>query len=151
MEPSQNPYAPPQAVVADTPEIDDRGSKPKEAVVAVSLIWTSLALGAVHAAIIWGFLTSTSSVGMVLAIQIFSFLLVAWLAVKISAGRNWARITYLVLFLIGTPAFVMGELQEFARAPIPGTLGLIQFGLQVGAIVLVFGPGRRWFRRARRA
>jgi hypothetical protein len=85
---------------------------------------------------------------------LFGFLIgvlpLIFLARKIDRGRNWARITLLVLVGGGLilPFFVAGI--------VPTTLsGRAVFGLeslmQVTTIALTFiGPGRYWFRRVTR-
>jgi hypothetical protein len=76
----------------------------------------------------------------------------AFLIFKISTGKNWARITYLVLFIIGMLPAVPVILGEFSRLPVVGALSLAQVGLQLFALVLLFTkPGSGWFRKVAEA
>src|SRR5215510_12692932 len=90
----QNPYAAPQAQVADA-EPGLPAHKPSQVVLAVRLLWGMLALGVVNSAVQWPKLVETTPPEMIIAIQLVTFGIIAWLTIKISSGRNWARITYL--------------------------------------------------------
>lgn len=64
----------------------------------------------------------------------------------IGKGRNWARITFLVLFIIGIPSAVF-PLQSLAANPISGLLGIGQTVIQIIALVFLFQkPSSDWFR-----
>jgi hypothetical protein len=65
----------------------------------------------------------------------------------IERGRNWARITYLVLYLVGLPFFVLSLLATWRYSLIAAGSGLVQTLLQTVALVLLFlRPSREWFR-----
>ena len=74
----------------------------------------------------------------------------AFVIAKVSAGRNWARIFWLIMF---TPSITLnialGYLSaEFTRAPAMGALTLLQMGMVVYALFLLFTqPGSVWFRK----
>jgi hypothetical protein len=82
---------------------------------------------------------------------------VIWLVIgfKISQGRNWARITFLVLsliglvlFLISLPFYVFYVRAEFGRSPILPVLSVLQGAFQVTGILLAFTPpANDWFRK----
>jgi hypothetical protein len=141
-----NPYAPPCAPVADVfiPQ-----GKPAQIVLAVRLIWASLAVGSAYFVAASLMTRDVLSVGPLIAGLLLGFsigvLPPLFLAYKIDQGRNWARITLLVLVGVGLilPFFVAGI--------VPTTLsGRVVFGLeslmQITAIALTFiGPGRHWF------
>ena len=75
------------------------------------------------------------------------WLFTAYLVAMVEKGRNWARITYLVLFLLGLPFLVMSYWANWRMAPIAALSGTTQTLLQAVAVVLVFVPAsRRWFR-----
>lgn len=143
---NENPYAPPQAPVADAalPPMD----KPEQVSRAVMLFWISLGLGVISTAFQWEYLTSLAGVGFALYVQAFTVAIYSWLIYKISRGRNWARITFLVLLLIGIIPFLSQLPLLFARSPAAGVIAFGQSALQIWALYLVFSePGRRWFRR----
>ena len=72
---------------------------------AVILLWASLALGVVRTVMQIMAQDTTEKImgGFIIATPII--LIVAWLIYKISKGKEWARIAYLIIFIIGiTPA-----------------------------------------------
>src|SRR4051812_25320964 len=98
-----SPYDPPKAIVGDNPEAGALVKKAPQIVLATRLLWAVLGLGVINSALQWRFLTAMVSVGLVLSIQLLSFAVLAWLTSKVAGGRNWARITYMVMAVIGLP------------------------------------------------
>jgi len=112
------------------------------------MLWASLALGIVTSLLDRRFLGSVAAPGFTVGILVVVFGLTAWLVVKISAGRNWARITFLVLFLVGAVPYALNLVAMFDRSVLTGAVSAIQFALQLCALYLIFtGPGAGWFRR----
>ena len=142
----RNPYKPTEASVADLngPKVD----RPEQVTKAVGLLWLTLALGLIGSALQWQYLTSLSGVGFALYVQVVTFAVLAWLIHKLSRGRNWARITFLILFIIGLAPGLMQLSATMGRSPIAAVIGGLQFALQAWALYLTFSePGRRWFRK----
>jgi uncharacterized membrane protein len=75
--------------------------KPQSIVVAVNLLWVSLAVGLVKMLLDFAHLTGAGPAAFTNFVLLFTFALIGVLISKISAGRNWARITLLVLFVVG--------------------------------------------------
>ena len=146
---NHNPYTPPQAPVSDAAEVSQPAQKPKQVSMAAQMLWATLALGVINTALQWKYLMAVFSVEMLVVTQLLTLGIAAWLTIKISAGRNWARITYLVLTIVGLPAILLQLPATFARAPVSGLVGGVQLVLQLYALYLIFfEPGRRWFRRS---
>ena len=62
--------------------------------------------------------------------------------------QNWARWTFLVLFVIGLPLSVPQLLATFQTSALSAVLGLVQLLLQVYAFFLIFtGNAKDWFRK----
>lgn len=122
--------------------------KPQAVVTAINLLWASLAVGLVKMLLDFSNLSAVAPAAFTNFVLIFTFALIGFLIFKISAGRNWARITFLVMFVIGvlpTLPFVLGE---FSRSAVVGALSVAQIGLQVYALFLLFTqPGSSWFRK----
>ena len=78
----------------------------------------------------------------------FLVLGIMWLFIHmIGKGRNWARITLLVLFIIGIPFSILPLMNSLSANPISGLLGLGQSVLQIVALVFLFQrPSSDWFR-----
>ena len=73
----------------------------------------------------------------------------AWLIHKTNIGRNWARITLLVLYVVGVllaiPAFFMGPPTSIFYIGV----FIIQAALQAVALFMLFSSDARpWFRAA---
>jgi hypothetical protein len=144
----RNPYAPPLAPVRDpiryTP-ID----RPRQVVLATLLLWAGLALGIIAK---WAFERGSFDTALPVYIAVPSamvgFVIRGWLTVKIYMGRNWARMTLLVLALLGLIAFLVNVSRVFARSP---TLVFVRIGLTallLAALVLLFTrPSSEWFKR----
>lgn len=77
--------------------------------------------------------------------------LLALVALKVGAGRNWARWLFAVGYVLGSFMFVVSLFlapQLFRSLPVvlQGS-GIVQFALQSVALVLLFiGTSRQWFR-----
>jgi len=124
--------------------------KPAAVRQAIGLLWTSLAIGALKLPLDWAYLSSRASVAFNAFVIIFTFAVTAFFIWKIGQGKNWARIVFLVLFLLGVVPFVLIVRPEFARSPTSGLLSTVQFGLQAVAFFLIFAsPGKEWFQSRR--
>ena len=123
---------------------------------AIMLILLALALGVPRAYLEWTQVreqfasTPHVSTSVAMMIPLFTFAIILglmlWLIWMIGRGRNWARITYLILFLLGLPFSIGPLVQSFSLFPLSASIGLAQMLLQIVALVLLFtGAARRWF------
>jgi hypothetical protein len=150
----RNPYAPPQAVVAD-PRIEyDLSTRPREVNVAVKLLWIGFALGVLASLLNWQYaIAKTSWLYFVLG-QAFGVAIGVWFIHKIATGRNWMRILFLIFMIIA----VVGLLAALLWAPLREVyaeaftrnsfiaLRIVPYVLQLAALVLVYTrPARIWF------
>lgn len=132
--------------MTDTAKDNPPPPKPVQVDLAVRLLWLTLGLGVVNSALQWKYFASTMSMGMLLWVQFATFAVLAWFTTRISAGRNWARIAYLVMLAVGVPVLFTEFQAVFGRSVVAGSISVAQFLLQLVAMALVFtGPGRRWF------
>ncbi len=143
---NRNPYAPPGATVADGDQEPAR-EQPLAIRRAVVLMWASLSLNILILVIDWRFQISQTPVLVLLVSQAFGIGLAVWLIVKITAGRNWARIVYLVLLALGLIFIVPEILDSASRAAHVAGLRMIELGMDFATMYLVFFPGRDWFRK----
>ena len=122
--------------------------KPSQIDTAVSLLWASLAIGFVKSLMDMQHMGSQASPAFINFILISVIAVMVLLIVFISKGKNWARITFLVLFVLGSLPSVPLLLGEFTRSPVLGAFSIIQFVLQVIALYLIFTkPGSSWFKK----
>lgn len=64
---------------------------------AVNLLWASLAVGLGKMLMDFSHLGAAAPAAFANFVLVFTFALICFLIFKISAGRNWARITFLVI------------------------------------------------------
>ncbi len=122
--------------------------KPQPVVIAVNLLWASLVVGLVKMLMDFSNLSAVAPAAFTNFTLIFTFALIGFLIFKISAGKNWARITFLFLFVIGVLPVLPFVVGEFSRSAVFGALSVAQIGLQVYALFLLFTqPGSSWFRK----
>jgi hypothetical protein len=121
--------------------------KPAAVSKAVMLLYTSLAIGVVNFLLfIYWSLNMQGDLGT-LAIGMFAaYAFMVWLIYNIDEGYNWARITLLVIFLIGLPIHIRALVNMLSFSYICDGLGLSKDGLQIVAFTFLFGRGARpWF------
>ena len=123
-------------------------SKPSSIRLALGLLWLGFAIGPLKLVLNWSYLVSRSGVGFNLFVIGFvsaTYCLFLW---KISEGRNWARIVFLVVFVLGVLPYVFILRSEFSRSPLLATLSILQAGIQGWGLFLLFtSPGKEWFRQ----
>jgi hypothetical protein len=101
--------------------------------------------GAVYAAHATALPLAANSI--VFAIGVSGICIDAFVVYKIFRGRNWARITYLVLFLLGIVFAVHGFTLLLERSPTRAALSLVVQAARFIALVLLFTrPSGAWFR-----
>ena len=123
-------------------------ARPGEVTLAVRLLWLSIAIGSLTSGLRVAGLVSGASlvVALLIAIVIFGFYL--FLVSRISAGRNWARIVFLVFFLIGLPFSILNNLAELRKSVLFGSISILIAVIQVVATYLLFTKNsNRWFRQ----
>jgi hypothetical protein len=146
---SHNPYSPPAANVADAPP-PPRGERPRAVKIALALLWLGMGLAIVIQLVDVHDPARGLNMGLVIGSQVVGIALNVWLFVKIGAGRNWARIVYVVLIGLSLPIQGFAIKLIFTRSMLIGLMVAASVITNIVAMVLVFGPGRAWFRNAAR-
>ena len=143
-----NPYRAPQAPVDDFIHEEDRGERPEAATRAVALLWITLVIQAAGLAFIWRLYKLFGPIDfMVAGIITGTWVMNAFLVAMIERGRNWARITALVLYLLALPFLVLSIMATWKMSPLAAGGAALQLVLQTIAMVLLFGrASREWFR-----
>jgi len=147
----ENPYHPPRADVFDIPVEDTRIERPQHVFYAVALLWLNLVIQAVGLAFMWHwFRVATPEFLIVTILTTAIWILNACLVAMIERGRNWARITYLVLFLLNAPLLVTSIWLVYRYSMISAGSAGVQLLLQTAAQIMLFvPPAGAWFRGAR--
>lgn len=108
--------------------------------IAVKLLYLALFLGILSLIINASELLEIMSLGFFYYLLIFTYGFYFYIVYKIGEGKNWARITYLVLFIIGICLVVF--------SPTLNMLGSIVLILEIIALILLFGnKSSKWFKR----
>ena len=133
----------------------EKKSRPSKVSIAITLLWIVIAVGVVSST--FNFSNSLEianasglGLGWLIFTLYFTFLIVAFFIWKIGQGKNWARITYLVLFIIGVPFTIYSYLtSEISMLSIiPGIAGMI---VQIIALVFLFQKqSSDWFNSNKR-
>ncbi len=144
-----NPYAPPNALVADMPPPRVVSACPASVLWAVRLLWASLALGAVYIA--FRPLRPPPSGMSPLGLRAIGLVVILapwlWLVLKIAAGRNWARLTWIIVAAVGTLWMLISPEKVIRLDPLGRASFTIQTTLQLTAMMLLLSPrARRWFK-----
>jgi membrane protein implicated in regulation of membrane protease activity len=119
---------------------------------AIGMLYASLVLGALNLAYVilqykqnplYGMQHGGNDIGSI----IFGLLVTWFLIVKISKGKNWARLVFAVLFVLGAVVVVPAIALLYAAMPISALITGLQTLLQFIGVVLLFVPSSNaWFR-----
>lgn len=132
-------------------------AKPQKVDTAVKLLYASLGLGIISSVLFPPGLDEVSSFGSALNDSLFIFFTagltfgLTWLLIyMIGKGKNWARITFLVFFIIGIPlsivTFPLFLLLSYTPV-IDVSLFLVQTGMDLVALVFLFQEeSSAWFK-----
>jgi hypothetical protein len=145
---SRNPYSPPTASVADPPP-PVATPRPREATLAVRLLWLSFALGLGTGLVRQSWAGVMEWVIGLISIGLYGAL-IAWLILKVGRGRNWARITYTVLLVLSYVS-ILTSWSTYAAAyrghPEMIVLDGIDTLADLGGLYFMFTkPANAWFR-----
>src|SRR3989344_9654693 len=93
----------------------DKQDRPDKVSTAITLLWIIIVVGVISST--FNFSSSLEianasglGLGWLIFTLYFTFLFLAFFIWKIGQGRNWARITYLVLFILGVPFIIYSYL-----------------------------------------
>src|SRR5688572_27887858 len=150
-EPLNNPYQVTRAEVDDLAPAEERGEKPMTVSVAVVMLWLSLIIQLAGLVWAWQLFTWGPTVIRVLLIVMSAiWLFLAYLVAMIERGVNWARITYLSLFVLSLPFFALSIFETLSGSPLAASSGIAQTLLQTIAVTLAFlRSSNPWYRGVR--
>lgn len=123
-----------------------RIKQPEKIKLAIKLLYISLWIG-----VGFGILVGLVGVSQQLGIALFSPLIfsgIMWLHIHmINKGRNWARIAFLILLILGLPFGIPLLLWNMSEDPVTSLVGLGQVIIQLIVLVLLFQkPSSAWFK-----
>ena len=124
------------------------GARPPSVSRGLLLLYASLGIGLIRSAMGFPRFAQMSSVGFAVSVQVVVFAIFLVLLVFIARRKNWARIAFLVIFMLGVPPSMGLLLDSLSGTPMSGVLGLLQVALQIVALVLLFrSEAAAWFRQ----
>lgn len=128
-------------------------AQPQKVDTAVRLLYASLGIGVFSSSLMPPGLDELISFGSTLNDSFFTFFtlgLMLLLYYMIWKGKNWARITYLVFFIMGIPLSIVVVPIYLSLSDTPvisGTLTLVQTGMDLVALVFLFQEeSSAWFK-----
>lgn len=130
-----------------TIEASSTVERPRTVKTAIQFLASAVAIGLLNA--IFTLVQRITGMPMLVALSmvIAFFGLLFFLVMKISAGRNWARILWLILVLLNTPFAILAYPQAIRVNVISGTLSIVIVILQVIGTGLLFTKNSNlWFK-----
>ena len=111
---------------------------------ALWLIWLSLAMGVLRVILGNAALIPGISILPLLMTMSISYVLKVGLVLLVAERKNWARIVFLVLFILAIPSSIARLVA--ALDGVYGIVGVLQFSFQAaGAVMLFLRPSNDWF------
>jgi len=127
--------------------LESAGPRPARVSLALNLLWITIALGAFRLWRGWAELTAAAPMAIVVGTVVFVIGVLAVLLVFMGMRMNWARIVYLLLFIVGLPSGAKGIVHALDTDALVGAISIVQIALQIIALVLLFMPeSNAWFR-----
>jgi hypothetical protein len=69
-----------------------------------------------------------------------------YLIYQLSKGRNWARLSMVVIFIINIPLTILPAFASFFHNPVHTSLGFVQIALYIIGLAFLFhGSSSNWF------
>ena len=119
---------------------------PNSVIIAISLIVAGCMIGIIKAVIEYSQRTEEFTSEFLIFITI-SIVLNLLLIFFILQGKNWARLVFLILLLIGIPTSFFPAIHDYKSIPLQSILVLVQMVFQLIALGFLYLPiSSRWFR-----
>ena len=133
----------------DKSQEEQNPERPKQVLYAVYLIYAQIAISIIILMVDVPNRPSGSYTPFIICALTIAFLIAIWSTSRIAAGRNWARILYLV-FVILSLFSVIDLVQNIADDPLPWSRNAISTILGLIVLVLLFkSPSNTWFKQGK--
>lgn len=153
-----NPYTPPKANVSVSAREAGAAiprARPAAVNIALFLIGVAILLSLIGVVSAVGPVSAGEAPALGLVMGVLKAVIHTVLCVFIARGRNWARIGFLVIWVVAL--FSVGAWIYTALYLLPEQIGYvpswesvpwiaIPHALSLTVVILLFGPGREWFR-----
>jgi hypothetical protein len=152
---NDSPTVPSSASVVDGQKSQEAEGPPYQVVIAIRLAAINYAFGLIMIVAFWDYFSTIQTAGSLIWNQAFSLAFSVWIYYKIYIGRNWARITLLVvgglLVLLATSRVFTDKFMELVGPAPP----LVKLSMMIAPAItltilwlLFLSAGRHWFHRA---
>jgi hypothetical protein len=122
--------------------------RPGSVTVALYLLWASLAITLAKFAYSLSQLAPTVNKLQPVTVMTVTLLIYGYLIFMVGSGRNWARIAFLVLFVLGLVPSLLTLQSSFGHSFVVGLVSIADLALQACGLYLLFaGPGKAWFQK----
>ena len=112
--------------------------RPGKVGAAVTLLYLVVAIGTIRTVMTVIRHFDVRSPQFLIFTKILIYAVSAFLIYQVGTGRNWAKWLLLVILAIAFPLSVLPSFDAIAHNPVDSLLGLVQLGLYLGAMVLLF-------------
>ncbi len=124
-------------------------SKPRNVERAIIVMWIVMGLSALSSVLNFSYVSSQAGVAVALVTMGFSAALIVFFYVMVAAGKNWARWTLLIFFILGLfmiPFLLAQWSAMWSHSPVSVLLNLAGYPFQAYILYLVFTPAASpWF------
>ena len=122
-------------------------SRPKVITTAIRILTLSIAIGLLMSLVRVAQQVSGAPLVLAILIVLAFFGVFLFLVSRIWAGRNWARIVFLILVLIGLPFAIPNYIAELRKNVLSGSVSMLIVILQLlGTYLLFTKNSNTWFR-----
>ena len=122
-------------------------SRPKVITTAIRILTLSIAIGLLMSLVRVAQQVSGAPLIWAILIVLAFFGVFLFLVSRIWAGRNWARIVFLILVLIGLPFAIPNYIAELRKNVLSGSVSMLIVILQLlGTYLLFTKNSNTWFR-----
>jgi hypothetical protein len=122
-------------------------SRPKVITTAIRILTLSIAIGLLMSLVRVAQQVSGAPLILAILIVLAFFGVFLFLVSRIWAGRNWARIVFLILVLIGLPFAIPNYIAELRKNVLSGSVSMLIVILQLlGTYLLFTKNSNTWFR-----
>jgi amino acid transporter len=125
-------------------------ARPTQVIIAIRLAAANYGLGILVLFLSWAYFSKFQTVASLIVNQLFSLSLFIWLYYKVYLGRNWARVTLLIVAILGGIMTLSQTFRTLAAAAPTIAQWQMVIGVGLNGIIvwlLFFSTGRYWFRR----
>ena len=121
--------------------------KPRNVVLAVNLVWASIAIGLIVGLFTRSSVASPFGAWFPVVVVVLTAAVMSFFNCMVSAGKNWARITTAVVCILGLP-WVVEHILQRGLGSVRMISMLVNTVLQLYSLYLVFTkPASAWFHK----